>query len=144
VLREALAVVVDRTVLAAVAAVVPADPDAVMARQRFLQEGHLFGTGFLDAEDVRPDLLDGRPQGELPCRPVELRPQRAVVLAAVDVPGDDTNQVRGRLRRRARTGRAPNRPGDQPQPARQQPDEQSPRRPEETAAPALAAGSNGT
>src|SRR5262249_40523585 len=137
--REALPVEVNSTVLAAGLAI-PADADAAVVWQGLLKELHLLRRGLLHAQDVGPGPNEGRSQGVLSPRPIESFPRRSVILATVDVPGDDPDEGRVRLRWRVWTARAELQPNDQPEPARQDADEQHPSDGHDTMEQALAAG----
>src|SRR3981189_474226 len=76
----------------------------------------------------------------LPPGPVEPLPRRAFVLTARDVPGDHADEGRVRLRRRLGPARAEPQPREQPEPARENADEQYPGNSEDAPQPPLAAG----
>src|SRR5262249_57026994 len=98
-LIEAQTIEVDGTVLAGGFAV-PADADAAVSRQRLLEKRHLFGRRFLHAQDVRLDMVEGRPEGMLSHGPIELLPRRPFAPTAMDIPGDYSDRCRVSLWRR--------------------------------------------
>src|SRR5262249_30260794 len=138
-LFEALAIEEDGTVFAAGFAV-PADTNTAVARQRLLEKRHLNWSGFLHAQNVRFRKVECDPQRLLTRGPVELFPRRAVILATVDIPGDDADERRVSLVWRIRSAGAHRRPDDQPEPAREDHDEQQSRSDMDTTEPASATG----
>src|SRR5205807_4101034 len=127
----------DRAELAAGLAVIPADANTAVLRERLFQKRHLIRERLLDAQDVRGGLRQGGPQGVLTPGPVKPLPDRPALLPAVDVPGDDADGGGILLRRQGGPAGTKPRPGDQAEPTRQQDEEQAPRRSPHSAEPCL-------
>jgi hypothetical protein len=138
-LHEALPVEIDGTVLTGGLAI-PADTHAAVAWQVLFQKRDLFRGRFLHTQDVGPSLVEGRPQGVFPAGPVEPLPREALVLAAMDVPGDYSDHGRVPFRWRLWSTRAERQPHDQTEPNCQKADEHQPRRLQDAMEPPLAAG----